>query len=159
MANIPSPRRVVTGDIDGRSAILSDGPTTRLPMGRGRGIDELWINGIDEPLGHDPTPADAALTPPPGALHWRIFSVPPDSEIAAQRGPTPLGDNVTDDEGWHRTETLDYVYIIDGDITLQVDDGSVELHTGDCVVQRRTNHAWHNHSDRPVRIMAVMLGL
>ena len=37
--------------------------------------------------------------------------------------------------------------------------GEVVLHPGDCVVQRATNHAWHNYNDTPVRLLAVLLGL
>ena len=40
-----------------------------------------------------------------------------------------------------------------------LEDGEVDLHAGDCVVQRRTNHAWRNRGDTPVRVMAIMFGL
>ena len=46
-----------------------------------------------------------------------------------------------------------------GDITLELDDGSVLLHPGDCVVQRETNHSWRNDNDFPVRLVAVMVSL
>ena len=47
--------------------------------------------------------------------------------------------------------------ILDGEVTLAVDEGTVDLETGDCVVQRGTNHAWRNQSGRPVRMLVVMV--
>jgi quercetin dioxygenase-like cupin family protein len=152
-------RRIVTEEVDGRSRIASDGPAPVLAMSPDAGIDELWINGPGEPLGHDPTIADAALTPPPGAVHWRFFVVPPDDGIDGAVGDREIDMGEVDESGWHRTDTLDYIYVLEGDITLALDDAVVELHAGDCVVQRRTNHAWRNRSTSPVRILAVMLGL
>ena len=53
------------------------------------------------------------------------------------------------------TDTLDYVYVIDGPVELMLDDDSVVLQAGDCVVQRRTKHAWHNHNEHPIRMLGV----
>jgi len=49
--------------------------------------------------------------------------------------------------------------ILDGDVTLELDDEKVLLHPGDCVVQRNTNHAWRNHGTAPIRLLAVMVAL
>jgi uncharacterized cupin superfamily protein len=51
----------------------------------------------------------------------------------------------------HRTRTLDYVVMIEGELVLILDDSEVVLHPGDVVVQRGTNHAWENRSDRRAR--------
>ena len=59
----------------------------------------------------------------------------------------------------HITDTVDYLYVLDGDLTLELDDGEVLLHPGDTVVQRRTTHAWRNDNDFPVRLVAVMVSL
>ena len=64
-----------------------------------------------------------------------------------------------DAEGFHRTPTIDYVVVLDGPVELVLDDDSVVVQPGDCVVQRGTNHAWRNHGDTPVRLLAVMVGL
>jgi uncharacterized cupin superfamily protein len=58
----------------------------------------------------------------------------------------------------HRTETVDVGVVIEGETWLLLDDGSETLvRPGDAVVQRGTNHAWANRSDRPVRMMFVMI--
>jgi quercetin dioxygenase-like cupin family protein len=46
----------------------------------------------------------------------------------------------------HRTRTLDYVVVIEGEIILILDDSEVTLTKSDVVVQRGTNHAWENRS-------------
>jgi len=51
----------------------------------------------------------------------------------------------------HRTRTLDYVVVIEGEVVLLLDDSEVTLRKGDVVVQRGTNHAWENRSDKLAR--------
>ncbi len=46
----------------------------------------------------------------------------------------------------HRTRTLDYVVVIEGELVLILDDSEVILKPGDVVVQRGTDHAWENRS-------------
>ena len=59
----------------------------------------------------------------------------------------------------HRTATLDFEYIIEGTLTLELDDGvEVELGPGDVVVQNGTRHRWSNRSDAPVKFIAITVG-
>jgi len=51
-----------------------------------------------------------------------------------------------------KTRTLDLCLILEGEITLVLDKEEVHLSAGDTVVQRGTNHAWSNRSDKPCRI-------
>ena len=48
----------------------------------------------------------------------------------------------------HRTETVDYVIVIEGEIEMDMDDSTVKLKAGDIMVQRGTNHAWANRSGK-----------
>ncbi len=52
----------------------------------------------------------------------------------------------------HRTQTLDYVLVIEGEAVLILDDSEVILKRGDVVVQRGTDHAWENRSDKVARM-------
>jgi quercetin dioxygenase-like cupin family protein len=71
----------------------------------------------------------------------RFTETPPGSEV-------PL----------HRTETVDVGVVLEGETWLLLDDGSETLvRTGDAVVQRGTRHGWANRSDRPVRMLFVMI--
>jgi mannose-6-phosphate isomerase-like protein (cupin superfamily) len=52
----------------------------------------------------------------------------------------------------HRTKTLDYAVVIEGEVVLVLDDSEVTLKQGDVVVQRGTDHAWENRSDKRTRM-------
>jgi quercetin dioxygenase-like cupin family protein len=52
----------------------------------------------------------------------------------------------------HRTKTLDYAVVIEGEIVLVLEDSEVTLRQGEVVVQRGTNHAWENRSDKMTRM-------
>jgi quercetin dioxygenase-like cupin family protein len=57
---------------------------------------------------------------------------------------------------WHATPTVDFAMLPDGELTLLVDDGEVELQPGDVVVQQATRHAWWNRGSEPVVLLGVM---
>jgi hypothetical protein len=146
----------VTGtDEAGGSFVVSDGEASAIP-----GFAELWVGSAGNPL--EAVPADSAapwsrVEPPPGATSWRIFDLPPDEVVAAYLASQELPE--VEASGFHRTETLDYVMILDGEVSLELDRGEVRLRSGDCVVQRGTRHAWRNRSGRPVRMAVVMVSL
>ncbi len=150
-----STRRVVTGtDASGRSCVVSDGAASATP-----GFAELWVGCAADPLEAAPASGEpwSSVEPPPGATSWRIFDLPPDEVVAAYLASRELPE--VEASGFHRTDTLDYVLILDGEITLELDQGSVDLRSGDCIVQRGTRHAWRNRSGRPVRMAVVMVSL
>ena len=57
----------------------------------------------------------------------------------------------------HRTETVDYAVVLEGAITLLLDEGDVELKAGDVVIQRGTSHAWSNRSNKNVKMLYVLI--
>jgi uncharacterized cupin superfamily protein len=57
----------------------------------------------------------------------------------------------------HRTETVDYVIVIEGEIDMDMDDSTVKLKQGDIMVQRGTNHAWANRSKARARVAFVLV--
>jgi quercetin dioxygenase-like cupin family protein len=57
----------------------------------------------------------------------------------------------------HRTETIDYVIVITGEVEMDLDDSTVTLRAGDVMVQRGTNHAWVNRTDKLARIAFVLI--
>jgi len=72
----------------------------------------------------------------------------PEAATSRLNAPHPL---------MHCTETVDFGILIDGELTLILDDSEVQLKPGDIVVQRGTNHAWSNRGDKPCRIAFVLL--
>jgi uncharacterized cupin superfamily protein len=57
----------------------------------------------------------------------------------------------------HRTESVDYGIVIEGEMTLILDDSEVLLKPGSVVVQRGTNHAWANRSGKPCRMLFILV--
>jgi quercetin dioxygenase-like cupin family protein len=144
-------RRIVTEDVNGRSGIVEDGPAPR------SWCDEIWATTPDQPLGRASAAPARELSARPGGTFFRMVQLPPDAVVrAATAARTVEG---VDSEGFHRTPTVDYVYVLDGPVELVLDDASVVVEAGDCVVQRGTNHAWRNHGTEPVRLLAVMIGV
>lgn len=144
-------RRIVTEERDGRSRVVIDGTAPRT------WCDEMWMSTVDQPDGVDPGGRPNPLSPPPGGTFFRMVDLPPDAVMRAR-----LAESTTegiDPEGFHRTPTLDYVYVLDGPVELVLDEGSVVVEPGDCVVQRGTNHAWRNHGETPIRLLTVMVGV
>jgi quercetin dioxygenase-like cupin family protein len=172
-------RRVVTGhDGSGKAIVLSDGPVPTVhsnPIRPGQLSFEVWKTSampiplaIDEP---EPTTGPRRLQPPPMGTVFRISVVPPETE--ATRNLTPeqaqelfrksgAGEASTYGRGgrhpmMHRTETVDYAVVLEGEITLLLDEGDVNLKAGDVVIQRGTSHAWSNRSGKPVRMLYVLM--
>jgi hypothetical protein len=145
---MPKPiRRVVTGhDARGKSVILSDAaPPQHHPMhGPAIGADfhELWsvADTIPELSSiQDREPNERPFTIMPAAGHLlRILDVYPLKDGGKR---TVM----------HRTRTLDYVVVIEGELVLILDDSEATLNAGDVVVQRGTDHAWENRSDTLAR--------
>jgi quercetin dioxygenase-like cupin family protein len=58
----------------------------------------------------------------------------------------------------HRTESLDYGICLEGECDMEVDGGEVvTVRAGDVVIQRGTNHVWHNRSDAPCRFAWILV--
>ncbi|MNV91325.1 Cupin domain protein [compost metagenome] len=57
----------------------------------------------------------------------------------------------------HRTESVDYGIVIEGEMTLVLDASEQLLQVGSVVVQRGTNHAWANRSGKPCRMLFILV--
>ena len=152
--------RIVTGyDDNGNPAIIASGePPTVIHAGRYT-TTELWVSrrGPITATAGDASAGEWALEPPPGGACFRIVELAP-GEDAAESAPEP-SELEADHAGFqdaHATETLDYVTILRGEVTLVVGEAEVTLGPGDSVVQQPgVPHDWQNRSDQP----AVMVGV
>lgn len=166
--NMPARRIVTANDADGKSYFLHDGPSPGIVDLGGFVDEEIWIDDpadFDPSTAIDPAAADAFdLEPPAGGSRIRVFTFKPNDEraydpevlrAAASRFNT--GGAMEDERpGMHTTATIDYGIVLQGAITLELDNGALDLTVGDIVVQRATAHAWRNHSDQPC-VMAFIL--
>jgi mannose-6-phosphate isomerase-like protein (cupin superfamily) len=140
-------RRVVTGhDARGKSVVLSDGapPQHHSMHGLGIGADfhEMWgdadaVPELNSAAAREPNERSFTIMPAAGHL-LRILDVYPLKDGGKRTA-------------MHRTRTLDYVVVIEGELVLILDDSEVVLRPGDVVVQRGTDHAWENRSDTIAR--------
>ena len=172
-------RRVVTGhDVAGKAIVISDGFTPVVktdPLRPGYRGTDIWktaampvpITGSET----DPTLGPRPLLPAPNGTTIRITELGPETEelrtlsadkVRAVFEGASAGSASTFKEGarhplMHRTETIDYAVVLEGEITLVLDDQDVVLKTGDVVVQRGNNHSWSNRSGKVVRMLYVLI--
>ena len=135
----------------------------------------LWAtNGLPtlKPAPTDPAPGLASLHPAPGGTAFLTLTVPPDSvylrddfdperavseQVAAMPGIVERME--IDAPGFHRTDTLDYVILLAGEIWLVVDEAETRLQPGDIVIQGGARHAWQNRSEEPATMAVMMIGV
>ncbi len=145
--------RVVTGyDENGNPAVIRQGtPPVVIHAGRYT-TTELWVSerGPIAADGADASTREWALEPPPGGACFRIV------EIAPGTGGGQAGGEHPEFQGAHATDTLDYVTVLSGEVTLVVGGTEVTLGPGDSVVQQPgVPHDWQNRSAQ----RAVMAGV
>lgn len=135
-------RRVVTGTRDGRSTVLHDASVGAAVEDGPFGLFDVWCTGPDPAAddGSDPVAdgEELRVEPPPGGTLFRIVHWAPGQEAPR-----------------HRTDTLDYLIVLSGRVTLSLDDGDVTLGPGDCLVQRGVQHGWRNDADEPCVVGVV----
>jgi quercetin dioxygenase-like cupin family protein len=160
-------RRVVTGnDARGRSKVVWDGPALNAheaSMGSGRGHTDLWVwNDTPAPLSgeNDDGNLKYIFAGPPDGGHFRVVQArarPADYDPAKDRDvvpvhppkPRPAGRGTWDRGGnnaWssamHKTETVDYGIVLEGERELILDDCELVMKPGDVVIQVGAWHQW-----------------
>jgi mannose-6-phosphate isomerase-like protein (cupin superfamily) len=150
--------RVVTGrDEKGNPAIIRRG-TAPTVIHAGKYITtELWVNDPAKPLAAgEPSVSEWSLEPPPGGACFRIVEIASgDMDSAAQDTGGP-GHSTFQDE--HQTDTLDFVAVLQGEVTLVVGRSEVTLRPGDSVIQQPgIPHNWENRSAEPSVLVGVLI--
>ncbi len=59
--------------------------------------------------------------------------------------------------GMHRTQTVDYAIVLEGEVVAILEEGETVMRQGDVLIQRATNHAWANRSGKPVKVAFVLI--
>ena len=57
----------------------------------------------------------------------------------------------------HRTKSIDYAIVLEGEIDMLMDDSEVHMKPGDVLVQQGTSHARVNNSEKPCRIAFILI--
>jgi quercetin dioxygenase-like cupin family protein len=141
-------RRVVTGhDTSNVAKAIIDGPATNHKGGAsGAQSTLIWITEgapAEMPVGENVEDLGARILgtpPPPNGTRFCVITFPPGN-------PGRM----------HRTETIDYVIVMQGELDMDMDDSTVKLKAGDVMVQRGTNHSWVNRGTEVARAAFVLI--
>lgn len=173
-------RRVVTGhDAQNRAIIQEDRAVARVQQvggASGPHFHEVWNTRAT------PAPIDAAsgepaehgivLAPPATGTRIRVLDIPPEGDEIRTMSPeqarahfAEIGAGHASNAAkagarhalMHRTETIDYGIVLEGELVLIMDEGETTVRAGDIVIQRGTNHGWANRSDANCRICFVLI--
>jgi mannose-6-phosphate isomerase-like protein (cupin superfamily) len=167
-------RRIITGhNEEGKSVISIDGPPARSIGEEAGGLFEIWNtdgSGFDTQSKTDRADIDILLSPVTGGTKFRYFQINPIPEGVSQEaieaataeafekiGAAHHRVDTSRNAAMHETDTIDYIILLKGDVSLILDDEEVKLQPHDVVVQRRTNHAWVNHGTDPALLIAVLI--
>ena len=167
-------RRIVTGHDDaGRSVVHFDGILPRRLGSNRRGVTDLWNTDgapADSRVADDRLKLPFSLTPAPRGTTFLFFTVAPeepgtDPKVEEQRAAaafaaynaTHARPNTARSPWMHKTDTIDYVILLKGEVTLVLDGDERDLKPLDVVIQRGTNHAWVNHGKEPALLAVVLI--
>ena len=165
-------RRVVTGhDSSGKAVVLIDGIAANVKVREGAGFVHslLWVTDespADISLSIDRADREIGVSPPARGTILRMVDFPPVTReaeaidhqtLVAAMGASHGAATRARHPYMHRTRTLDYAIVLDGEIDLLLDDSDVHLKAGDVVVQQGTVHAWVNRASRTCRIAFVLI--
>jgi quercetin dioxygenase-like cupin family protein len=146
--SFPPIRRVITGhDKNGVAKVLwEDHASNVKPSTHGARSTLVWSSDrmpIDISIGEQIEDMGARIlgtAPPPHGTRFCVIDFP-----AGAPGRM------------HRTETIDYVIVLAGEIDMDMDQSTVHLKAGDILIQRGTNHSWVNRGDKPARLAFVLI--
>ena len=171
--------RIVTGhDANGKAVIISNAPPTRSQLIGGPGgptFIEVW-HTLETPALIHAQPAECdesnlVLAPPKDGTRIRVIDFPPEGEeirkltgASAAAKFKEMGSehaSTSNDSAphplMHKTKTVDYGIVLEGEITLVLDKDEVALKAGDIIIQNGTNHAWANRSGEICRMAFVLI--
>jgi quercetin dioxygenase-like cupin family protein len=173
-------RRIVTGhDSEGRSMVISDAPPENVvpnPSDPDRGHINFWKtetspadnSAYADPMAGPPCP----LSPPKGGTMFRFFQIAPEKNeaglSAAERdrrmaqmfeaaGAAEARFSMARHPSMHRTDSVDYIVLLKGEVTALLDVGEVKMKPFDVLIQRGTNHGWKNDGEEPALLVAVLV--
>ncbi len=162
-------RRIITGHNEqGKSVVVGDKP----PMEFGP-LFEMWVT--DRSPSSYGTEDEAAerrvkLEPPENGTLFRFFRIDPEDPALsrdeverrvaagfAAMGAEHCRPDTRRSPHMHTTRTIDYIILLEGEVTLRLDEDEVNLKPFDVVIQRGTNHAWINKSKQPALLAAILV--
>lgn len=170
-------RLIVTSHHEGKSSTGLDRSIPARPFASVPGFDTalLWGTGAAPSVPWDGrNVADGARSVLPDIGETRLMKVtfPPDSVMMSPDfDPAAAGAEYmsrlpglaerfeSESPGMHTTDSVDYGILLEGEISLELDDGkTIAVKAGDVVVQNGTRHAWRNPGTKPATLIFVLIG-
>ena len=176
MSLLPAPiRRVLTGhNAEGQTCVIADGPSPvqlTVDARPGYRVTNLWrtkehvhVNDPDDITDHK------GILPPTGGTILRIIDWPAEPVRTAKEQRALVDQTFSSlypdaernvegdvDPTMHRTSTVDYALVLEGEIFALLDQEEVLLRAGDVLNQRGTNHGWANRSGKAARIAFILI--
>jgi mannose-6-phosphate isomerase-like protein (cupin superfamily) len=166
-------RRIVTGvDARGGAVIVHDGPALHTVERPAMSVEStlVWVTDetpVDLSKRGDPAEREIGVAPPAGGSILRVVDFLPDpnrkldnagflEQMGLAHG-TGSGAPTARHPFMHRTKSIDYAIILQGEIDMLLDEGEVHVSAGDILIQRGTNHAWVNRSNALCRIAFILI--
>jgi mannose-6-phosphate isomerase-like protein (cupin superfamily) len=150
-----------------------DSPPSRSLGEDAGGLYEIWNTdgeGFDTKSLKDKADIDVLLSPAKGGTKIRYFQINPIPEGVPQEvieastaaafekmGAAHHRVDTSRNAAMHETDTIDYIILLKGDVTLILDEEEIKVNPHDIVVQRGTNHAWVNNGTEPALLIAVLI--
>jgi mannose-6-phosphate isomerase-like protein (cupin superfamily) len=161
----------------GSAIVVSDAPPTRVHLVGGPGgptFFEIWSTHETPVLidrQGEPTEAGLVLAPPKHGTRIRVIDFPPEGDTIRQLTASQASAKFSEMGGaeasrskpgaphplMHRTQTIDYAIVLEGELTMVLDHTETTIHAGDIVIQRGTNHAWANRSANNCRVAFILI--
>ena len=169
-------RRIVTGKVNGKSVVESDEPLPAYEFKTVPGYEHtlIWLNPETPDLTQEQRleKYPDSVVPGPGGTSLHFVTFPPGSVFAdpsfdgeaAQKEALVRLPGLADhfekeDSGMHKTNTVDYAVVYEGETWMELDEGeTLHLNRGDVVVQNGTRHAWRNKGAKPVTMLFFLNG-
>ncbi|HVS06533.1 MAG TPA: DinB family protein [Candidatus Dormibacteraeota bacterium] len=169
-------RLVVTGETDeGKSVFVSDRKVDPVTVAAMPNTEFYRLWGSDDSVqlpSSGNVPSFRTLFPPATGFRFAVMTLGPDQttmppDFDAEAAMAEMQEKLPGAAEWmdfqhpgmHRTDTVDVVVVLSGEIWLELDNGKeAHLKAGDCVVQNGTRHAWRNKSSAPCTFAGTLIG-
>ena len=137
-------RRVITGhDTNGKAIVKIDEVAKHVAQGRpGAMVCNVWTTDVS-PANNDGDADDGLRKVGTTLKNGTIFRILEFSPGLAARN--------------HRTDSIDYIVVMSGEIDMELDETTVHLKEGDVMVQRGTIHNWINRGTEPCKLAVILI--
>lgn len=166
-------RYVVSSQVEGGSKVLSTEAENVKEEASAFYRVDLWCTAempVDNSIDGDRGNLSRSRAPASLGTVYRALEIPPELDDAKKHREmisklhrevdqkhSPSEKDYARHPTMHRTDTLDYITCVIGEIYLMTDNEEVLMCPGDTVVIRGGNHGWSNRSDKPCLLVGVMV--